>query len=196
VETPPLPRPGGREPAPAPLDLVQDFANTEIPEWHRDDLDSPDRVAHWFAARGLLAPRHPVTAEEFLRARRLRTIVRELAHANTGGGLAGRDVRVTVDEVLGAVPLAAFIADDGGVGVRGAGTGVDRALGSLVAIVVASSHDGTWQRLKACDKESCRWVFFDHSRNRSSSWCSMSICGNRTKTRVYRRRRAGQETGG
>jgi predicted RNA-binding Zn ribbon-like protein len=194
VETPPLPRPGGREPAPAPLDLVQDFANTEIPEWHRDDLDSPERLARWFAARGLLDVGHAVSADEFIRARSLRTVLRELAHANTGAGF-GRDVRATVDDVFGSVPLAACVADDGAIGVRGVGTGVDRALGALLAIVVASSRDGTWERLKACDQETCRWVFFDHSRNRSSTWCSMSICGNRVKTRVYRRRRAGREAG-
>ena len=31
-------QPAGRAPAPAPLDLLQDFVNTEIPEWAQDDL--------------------------------------------------------------------------------------------------------------------------------------------------------------
>jgi predicted RNA-binding Zn ribbon-like protein len=33
-------------------------------------------------------------------------------------------------------------------------------------------------------------VFYDRSRNRGSHWCAMSVCGNRTKTRRYRARRA------
>src|ERR687886_170562 len=37
----------------------------------------------------------------------------------------------------------------------------------------------------------CHWVFYDRSRNRSSTWCAMSVCGNRTKTRRYRSRAAG-----
>ena len=31
-------------------------------------------------------------------------------------------------------------------------------------------------------------AFFDRSKNRSATWCSMSICGNRTKNRAYYRR--------
>jgi predicted RNA-binding Zn ribbon-like protein len=49
--------------------------------------------------------------------------------------------------------------------------------------------DGSWSRLKACRNHGCRWAFYDYSRNRSASWCSMQLCGNRTKTRTYRRRR-------
>jgi predicted RNA-binding Zn ribbon-like protein len=30
----------------------------------------------------------------------------------------------------------------------------------------------------------------DTSRNRSAQWCSMRICGNRTKGEAFRRRRA------
>ena len=47
---------------------------------------------------------------------------------------------------------------------------------------------GTWPRLKGCAQ--CEWVFFDRSKNRSGTWCSMTICGNRTKNRAYRRRRS------
>jgi predicted RNA-binding Zn ribbon-like protein len=31
--------------------------------------------------------------------------------------------------------------------------------------------------------------FYDYSPNRSAAWCSMQLCGNRAKTRAYRRRR-------
>jgi predicted RNA-binding Zn ribbon-like protein len=48
--------------------------------------------------------------------------------------------------------------------------------------------DGTWHRLKACRQ--CAWAYYDYSKNRSATWCSMAICGNRTKTRAYRRRRS------
>jgi predicted RNA-binding Zn ribbon-like protein len=70
-----------------------------------------------------------------------------------------------------------------------AGDAMERALGAVVAAVLDAERTGTWARLKACRKDSCGWVFFDHSRNRSSNWCSMTICGNRTKTTLYRRRR-------
>jgi predicted RNA-binding Zn ribbon-like protein len=50
--------------------------------------------------------------------------------------------------------------------------------------------DGSWERLKGCPRDVCHWVFYDRSRNRSSTWCAMSVCGNRTNTRAYRRRLA------
>ena len=70
------------------------------------------------------------------------------------------------------------------------GDGADRALATIASVVVDAVSDGSWSRFKACRKDSCGWVFYDQSRNRSSNWCSMTICGNRTKTAVYRRRRA------
>ena len=54
------------------------------------------------------------------------------------------------------------------------------------AVVLDALLDGSWARLKAC--RNCRWSFYDYSPNRSATWCSMQLCGNRTKTREYRRR--------
>ena len=61
------------------------------------------------------------------------------------------------------------------------------------AILAAATIDGTWGRLKACPNDRCRWLFYDHSRNRSRAWCSMDLCGAQSKMRTYRaRRRAGR----
>ena len=57
----------------------------------------------------------------------------------------------------------------------------------------AAQADGAWERLKACRQETCGWLFYDASRNRSSNWCSMQVCGGREKSRAYRRRHAGRE---
>lgn len=192
MEPEPAWQPGGREPAPGPLALVQAFVNTEIPEWHRDDVGTPEALAHWLAARGLLEPGASATAEEFVRARAVRQALRELAFANTLDGPLDGEVRERIDALLRQVPLVLESGRDGGLGVRAAGLGVDVALGRLLAIVLEAERDGIWRRLKACRQDTCRWLFYDHSRNRSSSWCSMSICGNRVKTRAYRRRRVGE----
>jgi predicted RNA-binding Zn ribbon-like protein len=68
--------------------------------------------------------------------------------------------------------------------------GVDRALGELIAIVHRAMAAGTWTRLKACREHGCRWAFYDASRNRSGTWCSMAVCGARAKMRTYRAARA------
>ncbi|WP_082475678.1 CGNR zinc finger domain-containing protein [Rhizobium sp. Leaf341] len=49
--------------------------------------------------------------------------------------------------------------------------------------LAARSDDG---RLKIC--ANCGWLFFDRSKNRSRTWCDMTVCGNRRKaSRHYRR---------
>jgi predicted RNA-binding Zn ribbon-like protein len=64
----------------------------------------------------------------------------------------------------------------------------DGLVASLLAIVARAQADGTWERMKACAAEDCRWAFYDRSRNRSRTWCSMAECGNRAKARSYRAR--------
>jgi predicted RNA-binding Zn ribbon-like protein len=68
-------------------------------------------------------------------------------------------------------------------------TGVDAALARLLAIVATARADGTWPRLKACREDTCQWAFYDQSKNRSGRWCTMDVCGNRSKARAYRTRR-------
>ena len=67
--------------------------------------------------------------------------------------------------------------------------GLDGALAVIAVIVAAAQVDGSWGRLKACPGRDCGWVFYDRSRNQSSSWCSMSVCGQREKAREYRKRK-------
>jgi predicted RNA-binding Zn ribbon-like protein len=62
---------------------------------------------------------------------------------------------------------------------------LDRALGSLLAILARAIVDGSWLRLKVCPGRHCGWVFYDQSRNNSGRWCSMSVCGGREKARAH-----------
>jgi predicted RNA-binding Zn ribbon-like protein len=61
----------------------------------------------------------------------------------------------------------------------------------LLLAVERLQAQGAWPRLKACTDEDCQWAFFDTTRNRSRTWCSMEECGNKEKTRRYRQRRSG-----
>ena len=185
-------QPAGRAPAPAPLDLLQDFVNTEIPEWAQDDLGVAGRpvgLARRSAGCSIPVPQ-PASADAFLRARALRSCLRALALANTTGLPPEPGAAAAALAELGPLRFGLAIGNDGAPTLAPAGEGVDRALATLAAIAVASAQAGTWSRFKACRKDTCGWIFYDQSRNRSSNWCSMTICGNRSKTAGYRRRRA------
>jgi len=40
--------------------------------------------------------------------------------------------------------------------------------------------------VRECHDQSCRWLFLDQSKNHSRRWCSMDLCGNRSKVRRFR----------
>jgi predicted RNA-binding Zn ribbon-like protein len=181
-------QPAGRAPAPHPLDLVQDFVNTEIPEWARDDIATPELLAGWLAGRGLLDAGETASGDDFVAARELRAALRSLALLNTTGEAGGEDVRRRLRAAFSIARLGVDLDEHGRLVTVPAGAPVPRALASIVAVVLDAQSSGSWGRLKACRKESCGWLFYDGSRNRSSNWCSMSICGNRVKTAAYRRR--------
>ena len=72
----------------------------------------------------------------------------------------------------------------------GIDTGPLSAFGQILAWSHAAMEDGTWQRLKACASDSCRFAFYDHSKNHGGRWCDMSTCGNRAKVTAFRVRQA------
>jgi predicted RNA-binding Zn ribbon-like protein len=45
------------------------------------------------------------------------------------------------------------------------------------------------RRVRACEADSCRWLFLDTSKNHTRRWCNMKICGNRAKARRFQERR-------
>jgi predicted RNA-binding Zn ribbon-like protein len=184
-------QPGGRSPAPAPLDLVQDFVNTEIPDWDRDDIATPEALGAWLAGHGLLARDATVDSQSVARAHALRAALRDLALANTLGEPLGRSRERDIEDTLARFPLEVRLVDGAPV-LAPAGGGAQGGLATVVAVVAEARLRGVWERMKACRQETCGWVFYDGSRNRSSSWCSMQICGGREKARAYRRRAAGR----
>jgi len=152
--------------APPPLREVQLLVNSVDLEHERDWL--PD----WLAEHGLEA--------EEQRARALREALRALVLANNGVELD----EAAVETVNGAARRVSLrVGPSGALSVPTDGDALDR----VVAIALGAMLDGSWERLKAC--RNCRWCFWDRSPNRSGTWCSMQICGNRRKTRAYRNRR-------
>jgi predicted RNA-binding Zn ribbon-like protein len=48
--------------------------------------------------------------------------------------------------------------------------------------------DEDFSDVKACEGQSCTLMFVDHTRGRKRRWCSMALCGNRTKAAAHRKR--------
>ena len=146
----------------------------------------PALAETWLRDHRLLGDDCGVGDGEFLWLLDVRESLRALALANNGVAPEGRALAVLDDAAARTVDIR-FGAS--GAALRARGSGVAGAIGSILSIVIDAMHDGTWRRMKACRRDVCRWLFYDHSRNRVSNWCSMAICGNRAKTRAYRQRK-------
>ena len=182
--------PGARAPAPTPLRLVQAFANTVDLDDGADRLATPADLGEWLAEHGLLAPDARPARMDLTRALALRGALRDLVAAHNDLPADAAAARAVLEHA-GARGRLRFALDEHDRAVLGAhAPGVDGALGSVVAAVHTAAVDGTWPRLKACERGHCRWAFYDASRNRSSRWCSMAVCGAREKARrAYHRER-------
>jgi predicted RNA-binding Zn ribbon-like protein len=167
--------------------LVQDFVNSRELRPAVEGLGTPQDLSAWLGAHGVLEPGAPVTAAELAEATRVREALRDLLAAKVG-------LDVDVDAAKAEIDAAARRA---GLELRFDPTcprveptvgGVRGAIGRILVEVYDEMVDGTWERMKACKADDCRWAFLDTSKNKSRAWCSMESCGNRAKVNAYRQR--------
>jgi predicted RNA-binding Zn ribbon-like protein len=174
-----------------------DFLNTfdgrrpdrrEPPGAPDDSLTTPASLEDWLVAHGLDGrDASPGTLDL---ARTLRAALR----ASLVRGAAGAPID-ELNDVSGRLPLVVRFDASGRPGPAPVRSGADGGLAQVLADTLALAESGDWDRLKACAAPDCRWVFVDRSRPNSGRWCSALACGNRDKTRRYRRRaRRGPES--
>lgn len=182
--------PGGRPKAPGRLELLQRFVNSfnhEFPrEWDR--LGTGKTAQAWLRKKWLISPDTRISAAGAVRLREIREAIRMLAVANLGQGRPPAAAANTVREASQTARLRVAVDDAGRTALEPGRSGVDGAVATLLGILHEAQLTGDWPRLKGCRQ--CGYAFFDRSKNRSARWCAMSICGNRTKNRNYRRRRS------
>lgn len=165
---------------PPQLWLVESFLNSLDVESGADDLGSVAAFRGWLHAHRPVDAAGPVTDADLALARELRD---ELRAELSGDGRPER-----IDALTAGIPLAARFEPDGTVRLAPAAPGVPGMLGEVLAAVVRAEHEGIWDRLKICSADTCAVVFYDRSKNGSRRWCSMDVCGNRSKTKAYRER--------
>jgi len=155
----------------AAVDLVRDFLNTHDLDADSDELSSPAELAVWLRERGLIQRLDRAGDDDLACALALREGLRAALRGDPVD-LPVLPLRVTPGDTPKLVPIE------------------DGVPGGL-AVITAALTDVSWSRLKICAEITCQWAFIDSSKNRSRSWCSMRVCGNRTKTRAYRARKQG-----
>jgi predicted RNA-binding Zn ribbon-like protein len=74
-----------------------------------------------------------------------------------------------------------FIAREGGL---------DWLLAAVARSGAEIIAEGNRARLRLCANPRCGLFFYDNSRTRQRRWCSMAICGNRSKVAAFARKHA------
>ena len=178
------------------IHVLRDFLNTcderlfgshhNISNEARELLDSPTSLKRWFATRRLLPARARLNARDLVRAKSFRRLFRAVLE-NTDDQAA----QSALNSFVASIALRTLVMR-GRPRLEPTGKGIDKALGTLLVASVIAEANGRWSRLKMCADAECRWIFFDASKNRLGRWCSMRKCGNRVKTRSYRKRIGGK----
>ena len=176
-----------------PAPLLTDFVNTLDVDSGTDGIAAPGALAAWLAGRGLVPAGTEADDADVRLAVALREGLREAMsahHVSTDHGPREADFPDDLEDALAALPLRITLTGPHPVLVPldppGTAAG---GLARVAAAIMDAVAAGVWPRLKVCQEDTCRWAFLDTSKNRSRTWCSMSACGNRTKTRAYRARR-------
>jgi predicted RNA-binding Zn ribbon-like protein len=177
-------------PAPGALEAVRRFVNTWDEESQSETLDSPAALARWLRAdAGPNSGTARATVADLRRALALREALRAVL-LHHGGLALDPGAPAVLTAAAHRVRLTLTFDEQGHQQLTPLASGVDGALGALLATVAAAQSDGTWQRLKVCPADDCQWAFYDRSKNRSAVWCDMKVCGNRAKVRTFRARGA------
>ena len=167
--------------------LLRDFVNTvQLDEKDSDTITTREGLASWLAEHDLGQVK--ATPSDVDRAREIREALRSLLMENNGIVVESSAARAALEDAARRSRVELRFDKDGRLIPQPTAPGAAAALGAIVAAASLSMLDGTWYRLKACRAETCHWAFFDQARNHSRTWCSMEVCGNRQKVRVYRHR--------
>jgi predicted RNA-binding Zn ribbon-like protein len=176
--------------------LLRDFVNTREPQLNAESLATAEQLRDWLAAHQLLSAdtrlssRHLATALAVREG--LRTIL--LGHAGHSGE---RTALEEYNAALAKLPVRLAFTDGAHRLVSAHGGPAEEALTQLVDAICRCEQDHTWHRLKVCARDTCRWAFYDASRNQTRRWCSMAGCGNHIKNkRAYATRRTRQQQAG
>jgi predicted RNA-binding Zn ribbon-like protein len=181
--------------APRHAEIIRAFVNTRDLEDRTEALADGAALTAWLGEQGLRPPGAAAAGDgDAALAREVREAIRDLLTARHDDAAEPAAQR-RLDALAADLPLRVDFAGHLPA-LAPLGAGARAGLAGVLAAVGQAAADGSWSRLKVCPADDCRLAFYDTSRNRSRTWCSMQVCGNRTKTRAYRSRRRSGDGGG
>jgi predicted RNA-binding Zn ribbon-like protein len=167
-----------------PVDRLIAFVNTNELQESEDQLRGPEETRSWLEAEGFEVGR--LSRDDWAAIIAFREGVRAAAAANNGYDVDA-DAVAALGRAVDRLGFTVRATPDASLEVASTSP-AGRALSPLVGALMAAQADGSWARVKACARDSCRWLFYDTTRNHSRTWCTSTTCGSREKAKRYYRR--------
>jgi predicted RNA-binding Zn ribbon-like protein len=152
------------------------------------------RIATPERSNELLALSHsdPQAADALLRkAQRLGSALREAFHALLHKQKVSREWIEPVNEILRITEGHDELVPSGGEWELEFIAREDSLEWLLAAVARSAAEiiaEGVQGRLRLCANPHCKIFFYDTSRTHQRRWCSMAVCGNRSKVAAFARR--------
>lgn len=166
--------------------MVQAFVNTVDLEDGSDAFATFEGFSAWIETH-LDVPVLTLNPAELPRIIEMRETLRDILESHTDYQPSPESLD-RINTLLAGAPLEMRFLPPGEPHLVSQTGGMGGVIAALAASIFTGVRDGTWQRLKVCRSDSCRWAFYDRSKNRSSVWCNMATCGSKSKVRAYRTR--------
>jgi len=169
------------------VDLLVEFVNTRDLEEETDSITEPDQLSAWIAEQ---TGEHvgALDQEDVARVHALRESLRALLRTHNGEQVDERHLG-PLREAAERSRFRTTFSAEGELEIAPARSDLTGFEARLLLAIERLQSQSAWPRLKACTDDGCQWAFYDATRNRSRTWCSMEECGNREKTRRYRERK-------
>lgn len=154
----------------------------------RDLLSSPDALNRWFLQSGLSSEQVIISVKDLKTTTRLREAIHDTVYALITSVKSDENDIILINRLARhAIPVIQLSSDACDIHLDNPYTAM-----SCLALIArdAVEHIGSHyrQRLKMCGNDTCRMLFLDISPANRRRWCAMSICGNRAKVALHRKR--------
>ena len=167
--------------------LCLDFVATVGERWRRsfERLLGPADLARWCVESGMLSAAPEVSRRQLEAGRALREAINRMARP---GVEPEPGDRAQLNRWAARAPLAPQLTERGTL-VWVAKQPVE-AMFAMIARDAVELLTGPFAgRIRECCAPDCALLFVDSSRPGQRRWCAGEACGNRTRTKAYRRRR-------
>lgn len=180
------------------LDFINTLDDRFVPELQIDKLQSYADLLSFAEQSKIVTVTEAASLSRAAKNRNTTTVLRASKESREllarifyavaeGERVAGRDLEA-LNEGLSQAAKHRVLSEHAGEFAWG-WEALDKELGAPLWPVLQAAADllvsADVNFVRACARESCRWLFLDISKNHSRRWCDMKICGNRAKASRY-----------